>query len=55
MVEAAPEDVLESNILPLVLVGRLGEAEEIANCAVFLASEEAGHITGATLSVIGGA
>jgi acetoacetyl-CoA reductase len=35
-------------------VGRLGEPEEIARCVVFLAGEEAGFITGATLSANGG-
>jgi acetoacetyl-CoA reductase len=35
-------------------VGRLGEAEEIARCVVFLASDDAGFITGSTLSANGG-
>ncbi len=54
MVRAIPEDVLKSKILPLIPVGRLGEAEEIARCVVFLAADEAGFITGSTLSVNGG-
>jgi acetoacetyl-CoA reductase len=54
MVRAVPEDVLKSKILPLIPVGRLGEPEEVARVAVFLASDEAGFITGATLSVNGG-
>jgi acetoacetyl-CoA reductase len=35
-------------------VGRLGTAEEIARCVVFLAGEEAGFITGACLDANGG-
>ena len=41
-------------LLPLIPIGRLGEPEEIARCVVFLASDEAGLITGATLSANGG-
>ncbi len=54
MVRAVPEEVLNSKILPLIPVGRLGEPEEIARCVVFLAGEDAGFITGATLSANGG-
>jgi len=46
--------VLEKNILPHIPLGRLGEPEEIARCVVFLASDESGFITGATLSANGG-
>ena len=53
MVQAVPKDVLEKSILPLIPVGRLGEPEEVARCVVFLASDEAGFITGSTLSVNG--
>ena len=54
MVAAVPQDVLEKKILPLIPVGRLGEAEEIARCVAFLASDDAGFITGSTLSANGG-
>jgi acetoacetyl-CoA reductase len=54
MVRAVDEKVLNERILPLIPVGRLGEPEEIARCVVFLASEEAGFITGSTLSANGG-
>ena len=54
MVRAVPEEVLKSKILPLIPVGRLGEPEEVARCVVFLASEDAGYITGSTLTVNGG-
>ena len=42
-----------SNII-IGVVGRLGEADEIARCVAFLASDKAGFITGATLSANGG-
>jgi len=54
MVQAIPKDVMEKGILPLIPIGRLGEPEEIARCVVFLASDEAGLITGSTLSANGG-
>jgi acetoacetyl-CoA reductase len=54
MVRAVPEDVLKAKILPLIPVGRLGEPEEVARCVVFLASDDAGFITGSTLSANGG-
>jgi acetoacetyl-CoA reductase len=53
MVQAVPKDVLEKNILPQIPVGRLGEPEEIARAVLFLAADDAGFITGATLSVNG--
>jgi len=54
MVKAVPKDVMDKNILPLIPLGRLGEPEEIARCVVFLASDDAGLITGSTLSANGG-
>jgi len=54
MVRAIDEDVLKKNIIPQIPVGRLGEPEEIARCVVFLASEDAGFITGSTISANGG-
>lgn len=54
MVMAVPEDVLKSRILPQIPVGRLGQPDEIARAVVFLASDEAGFITGSTLSANGG-
>jgi acetoacetyl-CoA reductase len=54
MVRAVPKDVLEKNNLPQIPVGRLGEPEEIARCVVFLAADEAGFITGSTMTVNGG-
>ena len=54
MVRAIDPAVLEKSILPLIPVGRLGEPEEIARCVVFLASDDAGFITGSTISANGG-
>lgn len=54
MVRAIAQDVLDKHILPHIPVGRLGEPEEIARCVVFLASDDAGFITGSTLSANGG-
>ena len=54
MVMAVSQEVREKSIIPQIAVGRLGEAEEIARCVVFLASDEAGFITGSTLSANGG-
>ncbi|MBN9603588.1 MAG: acetoacetyl-CoA reductase [Afipia felis] len=54
MVQAVPKDVLEQKILPLIPSNRLGEPEEIARAVVFLAAEDAGFITGSTLTVNGG-
>jgi len=53
MVMAVPEKVREA-IVAQIPVGRLGEPEEVARCVVFLASEEAGFITGSTLTANGG-
>ncbi|SEC89648.1 3-oxoacyl-[acyl-carrier-protein] reductase [Rhizobiales bacterium GAS188] len=54
MVQAVPEEVLKTKILPLIPVGRLGEADEIAAAVLYLAGDKAGFITGSTLSVNGG-
>ena len=53
MVRAVPADVLEK-IIARIPVGRLGKAEDIARTVLFLVADEAGFITGSTLSVNGG-
>jgi acetoacetyl-CoA reductase len=53
MVMSVPKAVLDQ-IIAGIPVGRLGMADEIARCVAFLAAEDAGFITGATLSVNGG-
>lgn len=54
MVMAVPEDVLNNVIISQIPVGRLGQPEEIARCVTFLASDDAGLITGSTLTANGG-
>ena len=53
MVRAVPENVLEK-IVARIPVGRLGEASEIARGVAFLVSDDAGFVTGSTLSINGG-
>ena len=53
MVAAVPENVLEK-IVARIPVGRLGHAEEIARGVAFLCAEDAGFVTGSTLSMNGG-
>jgi acetoacetyl-CoA reductase len=53
MVRAVPANVLEK-IVARIPVGRLGHAEEIARGVLFLVADEAGFITGSTLSINGG-
>jgi acetoacetyl-CoA reductase len=53
MVRAVPPVVLEK-IIARIPVGRLGHAEEIARGVAFLVAEDAGFITGSTLSINGG-
>ncbi|MDA0819508.1 MAG: acetoacetyl-CoA reductase [Proteobacteria bacterium] len=53
MVAAVPEPVLEK-IVAKIPVGRLGQAHEIARGVAFLCSENAGFVTGSTMSINGG-
>jgi acetoacetyl-CoA reductase len=53
MVAAVPQEVL-TKIVARIPVGRLGHAEEIARAVNFLCSEDAGFVTGSTMSVNGG-
>jgi acetoacetyl-CoA reductase len=53
LLKGVSEKVMEA-IVGQIPVGRLGEAEEVARCVVFLAADEAGWITGSTISVNGG-
>jgi acetoacetyl-CoA reductase len=53
MVAAVPPDVLEK-IVAKIPVGRLGKAQEIARGVTFLCAEDAGFVTGSTLSINGG-
>jgi len=53
MVSAVPPNVLEK-IVAKIPVGRLGKADEIARGVLFLVADDAGFITGSTLSINGG-
>src|SRR3982751_4924037 len=53
MVAAVPADVL-AKIVAKIPVGRLGQASEIARAVAFLVAEDAGFVTGSTLSINGG-
>src|SRR5579883_174955 len=53
MVRAVPENVLEK-IVARIPVGRLGQAHEIARGVLFLVADDAGFITGSTISINGG-
>jgi acetoacetyl-CoA reductase len=53
MVSAVPANVLEK-IVARIPVGRLGKAEEIARGVAFLVDENAGFVTGSTMSINGG-
>ena len=53
MTDTLSEDV-KNQFLSQIPVGRVGSAKDIANTAVFLASDEAGYITGQTITVDGG-
>jgi acetoacetyl-CoA reductase len=53
MVQAVPPDVL-AKIQSRIPVGRLGHAHEIARGVAFLVSDDAGFVTGSTLSINGG-
>lgn len=53
MTDALTDDQ-KTNLLSGVPAGRLGEASEIAAAVAYLASEEAGYLTGATLHINGG-
>jgi acetoacetyl-CoA reductase len=54
MVKAMSQEVLQKTVLPQIPIGRLGEPEEVARCVVFLASDDAGLLTGSTLTANGG-
>jgi 3-oxoacyl-[acyl-carrier protein] reductase len=47
-------DEIKQSALKMIPLNRVGTPEEVANCVAFLASEEAGYITGHVLNVNGG-
>ena len=54
MVRAVPQEVLKERILPGIPVGRLGAPEEVAGLVAYLASDQAGYVTGANIAINGG-
>lgn len=58
MIKTAMTDALDDGqrvrLLSNIPAGRLGDSADVANCVLFLASEEAGYVTGQTLHVNGG-
>ncbi len=53
MVQAVPEEI-RNKIIATIPVGRLGMAEEIAGAVAYLSADEAGFVTGSTLTINGG-
>lgn len=53
ILKTVPQDLLDK-FASMTMLGRLGEPIEIANAALFLASDESSYITGQLLSVDGG-
>jgi 3-oxoacyl-[acyl-carrier protein] reductase len=53
ILKTVPEDLL-AQFAKMTMLGRLGQPEEIAKAALFLASDDASYITGQTLNVNGG-
>jgi len=53
LLSGVSDEVMKA-IVGQIPVGRLGEAEEVARCVVFLAADEAAWITGSTLTINGG-
>ncbi len=51
---AVLSDEFKQNAVKMIPLGRVGTPEDVANCVAFLASEEAGYITGHVLNVNGG-
>jgi 3-oxoacyl-[acyl-carrier protein] reductase len=54
MTEAIPEKVVQEKLLPKIPMGVIGEPDDVANAALFLASNEAKLITGHTIDVNAG-
>jgi len=54
MVSCVPQEILDSRIIPLIPVGRLGKPEEVAALVLYLCSQEAAFMTGANIAINGG-
>ena len=55
LTEGIPDKVLQEKLLPRISLGRLGNAQEIADAYLWLASDEAAYVTGAVIPIDGGA
>lgn len=53
IIKTVPQELLDK-FAAMTMLGRLGEPEEIANVAAFLASDESSYITGTNISANGG-
>jgi acetoacetyl-CoA reductase len=54
MVTAIPQEILDTQILPHIPMGRLGKPEEVAALVLYLCSDDAGFVTGANIAINGG-
>jgi acetoacetyl-CoA reductase len=54
MTEQVPPEIMQGKILPQIPLGRLGEPAEVAALVAYLASSEAGFVTGANIAINGG-
>ena len=54
MIDAAPERNIEQKLIQQIPIRKIAEPKDIANAAVFLASDESSFITGTELLIDGG-